>query len=272
MFYLADDVQWLLGKFAYGITDKDLEDENVDIYVQRDCSGDWEYLGTAATTEENAHATIEGVEDTGGRIYFEIPPDDRLELGRHRVHMVVQGDVSTTDGFVEIVDPETPFFLSDVDGTLTTSENEEFADLLAGQIPDANPFAAQAFQILVDKGYHPMYLTARPEWLVERTREFVDLRGFPPGIVHTTTVFDGATGDAAITYKTAELQMLADRTLVPTWTFGNTETDAQAYENGNIQPLDHRVFFQYTDVHGGRRIESYAELVDEFEALPDLCD
>ncbi|MCY1008848.1 hypothetical protein OV079_25485 [Nannocystis pusilla] len=38
-------------------------------------------------------------------------------------------------------------------------------------------------------------------------------------------------------------------------------------------PTDHRVLFQFTDaVHGARRIDSYQELLAEFEALPDLCD
>ncbi len=271
-FYVPGETQWLLGKFAYGAIDKDLKDEQVDVYVLRNCEGDWEFMGTAFTSEEGSYATVEGVEDTGGWVYFEVPIDDELELGRHRVHMVVRGDLSTTEGFVEVVEPGTPIFLSDVDGTLTTYETEEFVDLLLGTVSDANEFAAAALHILQDKGFHAMYLTARPEWLVERTREFVEVRGFPPGIIHTTLEFEGALGDAAQTYKTNEFAMLADKGLVPIWVFGNTESDAAAYENAGIAPLDHRVFFQYTDVHGGRRIESYGELIDEFNALPDLCE
>jgi hypothetical protein len=272
MFYVPGEPQWLLGKFTYGTIDKDLKDERVDVYVMRNCAGPWEFMGEAWTTEEDTHATVEGVEDTGGWVYLEIPVDKQLELGRHRVHMVVRGDHSTTDGFIEVVEPGTPIFLSDIDGTLTTFETEEFVDLLAGVTPAANEFAATALSILQDKGYHAMYVTARPEFLVERSREFVAERGFPPGLIHTSLSKDGALGSEAIEYKTAELAQLMGKGLIPTYVFGNTDSDAEAYDNAGIMPLDHRVYFQFTDPWGGRRIESYGELIEEFNALEDLCD
>ncbi|NVB36932.1 phosphatidylinositol transfer protein [Pseudenhygromyxa sp. WMMC2535] len=271
-FYVPGETQWLLGKFAYGTIDKDLKDEQVDVYVLRGCSGEWELLGEAWTTEEEAHATVEGVEDTGGWVYFEIPAGQELELGRHRVHMVVRGDLSSADGFIEVVEPGTPLFLSDIDGTLTTYESEEFVDLLLGTVPDARPYAAAALSALQDKGYHAMYLTARPEWLVERTREFLDVRGFPPGLVHTTLWFEGALGSAAETYKSDELERLADKGLIPAYVFGNTDSDAAAYEDAGIEPLDHRIFIEFDDPNGGRTIQSYQELIDEFEGLGNLCE
>ncbi|PRQ08034.1 hypothetical protein ENSA7_23180 [Enhygromyxa salina] len=272
MFYVPGETQWLMGKFTYGTFDKDLKDERVDVYVMRNCAGPWEFMGEAWTTEEGAHATIEGVEDTGGWVYLEIPPDQQLDFGRHRVHMVVRGDQTTTDGFIEVVEPGTPIFLSDIDGTLTTFETEEFVDLLAGVTPMANQFAATALSTLQDKGYHAMYLTARPEFLVQRSREFIAERGFPPGIIHTSLFLEGALGDAAVAYKTGELAMLMGKGLIPTYVFGNTDSDAEAYDNAGIMPLDHRVLFQFTDPWGGRRIESYGELVPEYSALADLCD
>ena len=165
-----------------------------------------------------------------------------------------------------------PFFVSDVDGTLTTSENEEIWDFLIDNLPDANPFAPQALSILAGKGYRPMYLTARPEWLGRRTRQFVATHNFPQGIIHTTTVYEGANGDAAALYKAGEFAMLAQKGLVPSFVFGNKASDATAFDNAGVQPKDHRFFFQFTDeMFGGRRIESYEELLAEFEALPDLC-
>jgi hypothetical protein len=124
---------------------------------------------------------------------------------------------------------------------------------------------------LASKGYRPMYMTARPEFLYKRTREFVDVRGLPRGIIHTTLNKSGALGGEAVTYKTGELAMLAAKGLVPAYVFGNTDSDAEAYHNGGIQPLDHRVFFQFQDTFGGRTIQSYGELLEEFNALPDLC-
>ncbi|MCA9691735.1 MAG: phosphatidylinositol transfer protein [Myxococcales bacterium] len=273
MFYVEGEDQWVLAKFAeFGILDFDLHEEEVSIYLLRGCVGDWEFLGTAYTSNDGDNPTVEGVEDTGGRIYFKIPQDKALAPGRHRVHMIVESENSRADQYIDVVPAGAPIFVSDIDGTLTTAEFEEFADLLIGDIPDANPFAAEALTLLAGKGYRPMYVTARPEFLYKRSREFVRLRGFPNGIIHTTLSKDGALGGEAITYKTEELARLANKGLVPTFVFGNTDSDAQAYENGQIEPLDHRVFFQYTDAFGGRRIESYQELLAEFAALPDLCE
>jgi hypothetical protein len=272
LFLNPGEPQWVIAKFAYGLIDKDLKDEEVDIYLLRDCAGSWEKLGTAATTDEGAHATIEGVEDSGGRVYFEIPESKKLGLGRHRLHLVVAGDLSTTELFVEVVPPGRAVFVSDVDGTLTTEETEEYQTLLTGQMSQVRPSAPEAMSLLVARGYRPFYMTARPEWLVGRTREFLQSRGFPPGVVHTTTGKTGALGSAASGYKTAELQVMTARGLKPRYAFGNTETDAEAYFSSGIEPAGNRVFMQYSDTaYGGRRIESYAELLPEFSALESTC-
>lgn len=274
MFYVDGDPQWVLAKFThYGFPlDEDMDGYSVRIFLDRDCAGEWVELGTAITTDDGDHPIVEGVEDSGGRVYFQIPADQALGLGRHRVHLIEDSEYETADLLIDVVPEGTPFFISDVDGTLTTSENEEAWDFLNDTIPDANPFAAEALSLLASKGWRPGYITARPEWLDRRTREFLKLRGFPRGIMHTTTVYEGAMGDAAALYKSGEFAMLRNKGLVPGWVFGNKESDALAFDNAMLQPLDHRVFFQFTDAdYGGRRIESYEELLAEFELLPDLC-
>lgn len=115
----------------------------------------------------------------------------------------------------------------------------------------------------------PFYLTARPEWLDDRTREFLKARGFPPGILHTTLSSTGALGSDAATFKSAELGSLVAKGASLQWAFGNTDTDGQAYQQAGIAPADHRIFFQFDDPLGGRRIEKYSELLGEFTALPD---
>jgi hypothetical protein len=264
--------QTIIGKLAYGVADKDLEDEDVDVFVQRDCGTSWEKLGTALSTGGGAaHATVEGVDDSGGRVYFEIPADKQLGPGRHRVRLVVAGDGSSTDLFLDIVEPKTPIFVSDVDGTLTSSENVEFVKLLQGTLPDTHPGAPEALQALAAKGYRPIYVTARPESLVQRTRDFLEARGFPPGLVHTSTSATGAGfGASAAKYKTGELAMLAKKGLVPAFGFGNKTSDSDAYGGAGI-PKDHRIFFQITGAFEGQRIESYEDLVPGFKALPNAC-
>lgn len=266
------DDQWLIAKFAYGIIDKDLKDEDVDVWLLRDCKT-WELLGTTKTTAtDGMHPSVENVDDSGGRVYFQIPAAKKVGKGRHRAHFVVKGDLTTTDAYLEVTDAATPMFVSDVDGTLTTSETEEYGALLTGSTPQANPDAAQLFQDLVAKGYRPFYMTARPEFLVERTREFLKVRGFPDGLVHTTLGLTGALGSAASTYKTDELAQLAKKGLLPTYAFGNTSTDADAYFNAMVKPDKNRVFFQFTDsAHGGRRIEGYSELFGEVAGLSLVC-
>jgi hypothetical protein len=48
-------------------------------------------------------------------------------------------------------------------------------------------------------------------------------------------------------------------------------SDSDAYGGANVQPADHRIFYQISGAFTGRRTESYAELVPGFEALPGAC-
>lgn len=263
--------QTIIGKFAYGLADKDLEDEDVDVFVQRDCASEWEKLGTARTTDgDHAHPTVEGVEDRGGRIYFDVPAQLALGPGRHRVRLIVAGDGSSTDLFIDVVPPNTPIFVTDVDGTLTSSENAEYFNVVKGQVSDTHPSAPEALRALAAKGYRPFYLTARPEWLVGRTRSFLEQHGFPPGVVHTSTTITGAGfGAGATTFKANELAMLAQKGLVPAYGFGNKTTDVAAY--ATITPDDHRIMYQLDGSIAARRIESYAELLPTFTSLAAAC-
>ncbi|MBS2011854.1 MAG: phosphatidylinositol transfer protein [Deltaproteobacteria bacterium] len=268
--YSVGEPQWVLGKFTYGYADVDLTGEDVDVYVERGCAGAWEKLGTTKTTTGD-HATIEGIEDDGGRVYFQIPAGKELAPGRHRIRLVVAGDQTSTDLLVDVVPKGTPIVVSDVDGTLTSTETAEYPALLSGALPEAQPKAADMLAAFSAKGYRIVYLTARPEWLTGRTKEFLSKGGFPPGIVHTTTGLTGALGGAATTFKSSELAMLAAHGMKVEWAFGNQPSDADAYDAAKIQPLDRRVFLRQTDPHGGRRIEAYSEMLPVASALSATC-
>ena len=267
--------QWIIGNFQYGLgpVEAGLQDEEVDVFLLRNCGTTWEKLGTTLTTGATpSHPRVEGVDDVPGRIFFEVPTGQALGLGRHRVRLVVGGDLTAVDMFIEVVPPNTPVFVSDMDGTLTDSETAQFFAILTGTMPNANVDAAQTLTTLASKGYRPMYLTARPEWLVKTSQDWIVAKGFPPGILHTTLVGGGASGDAAAMFKTDELAMMAQKMLKPAYVIGNTNTDADAYNNADIQPLANRIYFQYTDTAwNGRRIEAYATLLPEFSALPLRC-
>ncbi len=263
--------QVVIGKFTYSYADVDIEGEDVDVFVERGCGGSWEKLGTTKTTFSGEHADVDDVSDSGGRVYFEIPAAKALAPGRHRVRMVVAADQTFADAILDVVPDGTPMFVSDVDGTLTESEHAEWRALYEGVDPPAHPKAAEALSALAAKGIRPVYLTARPEWLMGKTHEFLKNKGFPPGIVITTTGLTGISGSAARDYKTAALARLADQGARVIWAFGNRDTDTDAYDAAEIKPVDHRVFLRIDDPHGGRRIEAYSEILPLTQAQPAIC-
>jgi len=129
--------QWIIGNFRYGLPllESALSDEEVDIYLLRACGATWEKLGSALTTATASHAAVEGVVDEPGRLFFEIPAGKALAAGRHRVRLVVAGDLTVTELNIEVVPSGALLFVTDVDGTLTTSEDAQTISLLTGAPP-----------------------------------------------------------------------------------------------------------------------------------------
>jgi len=266
------DPQWALAKFAYGLADDDLKDEDVAVYLLRGCGTTWEELGVVATTQEGVHATVEGVEDTGGRVYLEIPAAQRLGPGRHRVHFVVRGDHTTADQIIEVLPADARFVVTDVDGTQTESETAEWGAVLTGADPAHNPSGPELMTAYARRGYHVLYLTARPEWLEPRTHEWLLAHGYPQGIVHTTLGLTGATGAPAIEFKQGELEALLAR--FPGAlddAIGNTDSDTAAYHNVGVPP-DRSFLYQYDPGADGTRVDDYATLIPMVEERPALCD
>jgi phosphatidate phosphatase PAH1 len=106
----------------------------------------------------------------------------------------------------------------------------------------AHPGASELLSTLSRRGFDVLYLTARPEWLLPRTREWLALRGFPPGVVHTTTGPTGFVGDAAEAFKTDVLRQLrATLGTAPSVAFGNMPSDVRAYRTAGIDAR--RAFF-----------------------------
>ncbi len=267
--------QWVVGRFSYGnfVARGELKGERIDIYLLRGCGTTWQKLASVQTSEQkNQFPSVEGIDDREGQIVFKIPDEQRLELGRHRLRLVVAGDRTAADLYIEVLPQGSPLFVSDVDGTLTTSEFEELGSVIAGnKLSEANPFAASELSQLVAKGYRPYYLTARAENLFQRTREFLEARQFPVGAVETSQAgLLGLTGGKAVNFKTAAIKRLEARGFAVIGAFGNTKTDAEAYANAGI-PVGQRYFYRFDDeVFGGRRIESYEQLGD-FAEVADLC-
>jgi hypothetical protein len=266
--------QWVLAKFAYGTTDKDLSDEDIDVYLLRDCGASWEKIGTYPTTpREDHHPPVAGVEDKGGQLFLELSQVTRpLRIGRHRVRLVVAGDLTATDLFLEVLPYGARVVVTDIDGTLTSSETAMVQDLATGEPSDARPGGAEVMHALAGRGYHLFYLTARPDWLVPRTRAWLSLQGYPPGILHTTVMPAGAVGAGAAAFKAEELAALKAATgIVPEIAFGNMQSDVATYAAAGIPASQCYYIGLDGDLAGGVRHDDYRALVPSFAALPPVC-
>jgi hypothetical protein len=271
LFLRAGDAQWGIARFAYGAADDDLQDEDVEVFLLRGCRT-WERLGQARTTRDGAHPTVEGVADNGGNVYFPIPTGARLGVGRHRLRYVVRGDHTAADQYIEVLSADAHVAVSDVDGTLTESETAEWLAVFGGASPAVNPGSPEALWALARRGFIIFYLTARPEWLTARTHQWTRERGLPSGLVHTMLNLTGATGAAAFTFKRDELLGLRGRLGHPVdYGFGNTDTDAQAYDAAGV-PASRAYYYRFTgDRRGGQLNDDYRALVAPLSTGPRYC-
>jgi hypothetical protein len=271
MFYRVGDPQWAMAKFAYGLNDDDLNDEDVEVFLLRGCTT-WERLGTARTSRDSTpHPTTDGVEDTGGRVFFRIPADRALGVGWHRLRFVVRGDHSVAEQWIRVVPEGARFVVTDLDGTMTSEENAQFVSLLTGNPPAANPGGALVMRTLMERGYEVLYLTARPEWLVQTTHTWLANNQFPRSIVHTTLGLTGALGNAAVAFKTAELNAIRTRFgSAPEIGIGNTDSDAAAYNNTGVR---RRYLYRYMgDLMGGTLVNDYNALAATMQStLAPVC-
>jgi hypothetical protein len=272
--YLREgETQWALAKFAYGANDDDIKDEDVDVWVQVGCAGEWRNVATRRTTRDGDHPAVGLVRDTGGRVFLDLATVGvTLPLGRHRIVFDVRGDDTWTDQVIEVLPPTARFVVTDVDGTQTESETAEWTALVGIPGPAAQPSGAALLTEFARRGYRVFYLTARPEWLDTRTHEWLAENGYPPGVVHTTLTFTGALGSAALAFKRDELAALAASFPgAPEYAIGNTDTDVAAFAGAGV-PIERAWSYRYDGDGVATRVDDYATKILEVRALPTRCD
>lgn len=268
----GNDVR-LHAKFTYGLFDNDLKEEPVDIYLSSNCNSALKKIGTIKTSLDDQNQTVDNVKDSGGRIFSKLSDFGvkNLPLGRHRIVFVVPADNSTTEMYVNVIAPNSDVVLTDIDGTLTTSEMAAAVEII-GIHPPAHAGAAEMMQTLYAKGHAIFYLTARPEWLMPHTRAWLKAKGFPPGTIHTTTKSLGAQGEAAAEFKIAEIDHLKASTgIVPSYAFGNKESDVKAFGDGDISSKTSYFFKLKGEAKGGVVHSDYTKLAKDFKSLPSVC-
>ncbi len=263
--------QRLAAKFAYGQVDKDLKDEAVEIFVQREppC-GEWALLGQAWTTKDGAAGTVDGVEDDGGRVFFDIPEERRLPGGRYPIRMRVRGDGTVAAFDLLVVKPKSKVVVFDIDGTLTTRDKEITKEYLAELVnidydPDMYEGAVEAVNAWAEKGYTIAYVTGRPDWLRALSAGWLEAKGFPPGVIHLADTMHQVlpTSGGVAKYKADYLKSLQARGLFVAAAYGNAKTDIQAFAEAAIDKSRTYIIGKHGGKDGTVAVGSYVEHVTE---------
>ena len=207
------------GKFTYGALGLDLQDEIVLVSVH-DCSS-WVRLEDAIT-------------DSDGRIEIEAPS---LPIGVYDVRLEVAGDATLTASTLWVLPSGTHIVVSDIDGTLTTSDGELFREILDGSyVPEPYPGGPDLLGAHDRLGHVVVYLTGRPYPLTQVTRDWLEDLRFPVGALHVVDdVIDAVPSDAEVgAFKRDFLLRLKDQGFVLDLGYGNATTDIFAYLEAGI--------------------------------------
>lgn len=208
----SDSSQVIRGEATYGVNDKALEDEWVQLYACR--SGSWSYLGPVLTDGE-------------GRFSLTLTGSARLPSGVRDLFVSVFGD-RTSARFTAVVAPAgTQVVVSDIDGTLTSAENAFPESLVGLGNVAAQPNAPAALATLRDHGYAIVYITARGRYFTPETRAWLSAKGFPAGALRLAPSLVTLPGQPTVDYKAGAMRALA---LPVTVGIGNRSTDVQAYQ------------------------------------------
>lgn len=213
----TDATQTIAGKIAYGTVDADLEDEDVDLFACLDHA--WQPIGTART-------------DVDGRFALALAGDARLPAGMRDMFASVAGD-RTGVAFLAFVAPASRrVIVSDVDGTLTASENAYPYSLASGGDVAPQPGAPHALATAAANAITVVYISARGDYFTQDTRAWLAANGFPRGPVHLPRTIVTVPGEDTIEFKSNALALVAPFDFIAG--VGNRATDVAAYTNAGL--------------------------------------
>ncbi|STX81357.1 Uncharacterized protein involved in plasmid maintenance [Legionella busanensis] len=210
----------LHAKFDYDwVLHKDLEDEFIHAYLYADYTKQWRYLGKFIT-------------NSNGEVAISL--QEKLVPGDYLVRMFVEGDGSSADGFISIVNPKHEAIVFDIDGTLTLSDFEIVKDFLTLSIAKPYYYAAEVLEAYKQKGYEIIFLTARPYWMAAVSREWLEnILFYPPWPLKTRSSLLFREGTAQ--YKANYLKdLIREKKLNIIRAYGNAMTDIEAYELAGV--------------------------------------
>ena len=210
----------LVAKFDYDwALHKDLEDERVHAYIFGTGMTQWSYLGSFLTNSD-------------GKI--SVPLGNR-PVGEYQIRFVVEGDLTSTSGYLSVVDPQRQAVLFDIDGTLTINDFEAYADYVGVKTATAYPYAPEMVNAYRDKGYQIVYLTARPYWVTKDGRDWLKIKGINSWHYHANPYGDGPIPPDTQQFKTDYVRYLREQVgLNIIRAYGNATTDIGAYADGGL--------------------------------------
>ncbi len=200
-----------------GLQGEALAGENVSL---------WSYDGSSWS--ELARTTTD---DDGAYSFADVP----LSANPHQAHYaILEADQSCSPHYTFTLEPGTKVILTDIDGTLTLSDDEQGMQIADGMYdPLEKGSAALLMQTWADKGYEIVYLTGRAHVLRTDTRVWLREHGFPAGPLITAPTL--AFGEAARTYKSTWVtRQLNDFGWEITAAYGNADSDIDAFADGGI--------------------------------------
>ena len=206
-----DKTQHVAGKLSYGKFDKDIEDEDAEVFACVDNA--WKSLGVHRTNDD-------------GRFSLSLEGASRLPVGMRDMYIAALGDGSG-QYFVGYVAPRgTKIVVTDVDGTISWSENAIIKTAISRDRDiKTRPNAPAA---LSQVPYTIVYTTARGDVFMNITRDWLHRHGFPRGLLRLSKGAFAKPGSSAIKYKTSTLKKLS----IPIAAgIGNRKSDITAYTN-----------------------------------------
>ncbi|WP_020409133.1 lipin/Ned1/Smp2 family protein [Hahella ganghwensis] len=209
----------MVGKFDYSsVFHKDLEDEDIHVYIYGTGMADWEYLGEYRTNSD-------------GKIYVDVNKPE----GDYRVRMIVEGDHSEATGYLTVVQPGRKAVLFDIDGTLTLNDFEAVGDYLGIDSAEMHGYASDVVWNYEEKGYQIIYLTGRQYWMAKTTRQWFNTQGLFQWHLRTDSNAENPVDPQTQEYKTNYIRyLLNDVELDIVRAYGNADTDIAAYADAGI--------------------------------------
>lgn len=213
------------GVFSYGKTDKAMEGEKSSLYF------------------DNCGSNVKILDQTtggDGQVAYNI----RLPSvpGVFALHGALEGDGSSATAYAWVLPAGTHFAVSDIDGTLTTSDLEVIKQTASnvfdgGYTPEAYPGASDLTWAEATRGRIPVYLTGRPSMLKTPTSSWLfSTEGMAWGPVHVTDSTAQALPSTSGVgeFKRQFLANLVAQGYKLDIAFGNATTDIYAYAKVGI--------------------------------------